>query len=1064
MTSSISNSPESASTQSSQHNTVIAGTINEILYKSRESFTNFTEISQAIEQRSNLTPQEKSWLLKFLYEKEELDNLTLQKGEKHYCSLCNHFHYSTIYCDNCMKELLRNGFEEWTSGVPLIDKFIQRCQMEKPIPRFIVEWIPFEDFTLVQYKTRGGFGEIYTAIWQRGRIVGWDKDRGAFIRQPNIAVALKNLFKDPDEDFFKEAETCLSMKGDTRFIVECYGLSRNPTTGNLIIVMAYMEQGDLRNYLHDNADKLTWKDKFMIISQISNGLSRIHQKGLVHGDLHSGNILRSNLGTNRITDLGFRGPPQKTYSKLMRSCWHPDKDQRPSASEVKEFADSALKKIYDESSLTSPEEKISVMTPSIKSERPPQNPSSFLFSQMLDTRSMNLQYESWKSSLAIKPEESIGSTAQNSLPLLSSTQSRKSNEFLTSNMVPTPSPLLIPRATSSSPFVSSPTTSPTTSLPPNSYVPRGRATKLLPFKNTFDDSDDDTNDKDAVAVNSSSNLKDKATAAIDVAAAIAAASEAMSSNLGENVGEKSLSEDGEEKSLVECIEEKSLPVPTIEQKRQQLTSHSLNSTDSSNLNDSKQTSDSQNESKSIVLQSSNSLKEENNSSVEPNNQSKNPSSPPPPIDTKTVKNSSKNVMHKLDPELSEKIPVISSPRISPTNAAPTIDNRRRGSLNALPQNTYDHSVGTQNENLRINTDCYLTNATPAYPLLPSPATSQDNSRRNSFSSQPLSHHGSADSLDSPQFGPPLPRMYKPPPNNYNNNWSRHASVVSNPTTQSIPSSQSSPFLKTSKPMSLQQFVLDEADLNEIEISNDPAEEMNKLIKELDKARPKPPKQSWKAKDVENSEYEYKPPSPDTNNEVIESNASYTNFHEPFQNTNLSQSLANTNFNGQNIEPQTLQQQQQFAPQHYRNPLSMANPGTIMIPQNPTSPQQPFSSPPTSLQFNPQPQFQQPKRTSAPAIITPNAVNPGTVPHSPMHASMMMYHQYRGMPMDFRMQQPLEIVNEQLQSSASSIISTHTDPGELSDNATVGRTRSGSDKSVKSGLRAKFGTIWKKKKE
>ncbi|CAG8599396.1 6882_t:CDS:10, partial [Ambispora gerdemannii] len=1046
-------------------------TINDILYKSRESFTNFTEIRKAIEQRANLTPQEKSWLLKFLYEKEELDNLTLQQGEKHYCSLCNHHHYSTIYCDNCMKELLRNGFEEWTSGNQMIDQFIQRCQMEKPIPKFIIEWIPFEDFTGVQFKTRGGFGEIYTATWKRGRIFGWDKGRGAFIRQPNISVVLKSLFQKPDEDFFKVAETHLSMKGDTRFIVECYGLSRNPTTGNFIIVMAYMEQGDLRNYLHKHAETLTWKEKLMIISQLSNDLSRIHQKGLIHGDLHSGNILRSNLGTNRISDLGFCGPPQKlppgsvfgiipymapevlrggpltekadiyslgmimweitagcppfldrahdvqlmieicdgvrplilsgtleTYAKLMRSCWHSDKDQRPSASEVKEFADSALKKIYIESSSssssTSSEEKItenlSVTTPSIKFERPTQNPSAFLCSQVIDTHSVSSQFESRADSLSVK---SIGSMAQNPSPLLSPTQFQKSHEPLTLNMIPTPSPLLIPIPSPSSPFVSSPTAS----ITANSYTPKSRATKLLPFM-SFDESDDEDND----------NL---------------------------------------------AVEEKSLPIPTVEQKKQQPTNarkfdvsnHSLNSTESSNLHDSNQTSSSQNESKSVELQFPNNLEEHNNSSLKPRK-----SPLPSPLNIKQIQNSINNDMHKLNHETSVQIPLVSSPRIAPTNAAPTIDNRRRGSSNVLPPNPYGYSVGTSNE---INAPYHPLNSNPMYHLLSSPTSSQPDISRRSSSS----HRGSVNSQDSPLFGPALPRMYQPPPNNNINNRSRSTSVVSSSTIQSSPLSPGLT-INNNNITPLQQFILNEAEAEEHRISNDPAEEMNKLIKELDRARPKPPKMSWKANDAEDSEYQYEPPSPGTNNEVIDteyldnssvassSNAAQSrpNIHETLTNANAStQSSANTN----HLNAQTSQNTEA---QHYRNTFPTSPHGTILIPQHPPS------SP--HMQFNQHLQYQQTKRTSAPVIMTINSANPGMVPHAQPYAPPMMYHPHPGMLSDFRMQPPLDVVSEQVQSSSASINTQYTDPGELPDNTTVGRAKSSSDKNTKIGLRAKFGVF------
>ncbi|KAG9303170.1 hypothetical protein G9A89_001786 [Geosiphon pyriformis] len=274
---------------------------------------NITPIHLAIQYNPNLTPEEKQWLLNFLAEKEQLDDLNYSLGPEYICPMCNYSHYSIIYCDNCMRMLLRNGFEEWNSGSQVINRFIQKCQMGKPFPKFIVEWIPFEDFIGVTYKTRGGFGEVFTAIWNRGRIVGWDMQHGTFKRQPNVPVVMKSVFnsRNPSEDFIREALQYLEMKPDRRYIVDFYGLSRDPTTGNYIIVMPFMEKGDLRHFLQSHHHELTWKNKFIIISQISKGLSWIHQKGLIHKNLHSGNILRSNLGVNRISDLGFCGPAEK---------------------------------------------------------------------------------------------------------------------------------------------------------------------------------------------------------------------------------------------------------------------------------------------------------------------------------------------------------------------------------------------------------------------------------------------------------------------------------------------------------------------------------------------------------------------------------------------------------------------------------------------------------------------------------------------------------------------------------------------------------------------------------
>ena len=77
----------------------------------------------------------------------------------------------------------------------------------------------------------------------------------------------------------------------------------------------------LRNYLQQNHEKLTWKERIQIIDDISRALSLIHVENAIHRDLHSGNILYSQLNQRFfIGDLGFCGPADKplnsTYGNL----------------------------------------------------------------------------------------------------------------------------------------------------------------------------------------------------------------------------------------------------------------------------------------------------------------------------------------------------------------------------------------------------------------------------------------------------------------------------------------------------------------------------------------------------------------------------------------------------------------------------------------------------------------------------------------------------------------------------------------------------------------------------
>ena len=50
---------------------------------------------------------------------------------------------------------------------------------------------------------------------------------------------------------------------------------------------------DLRKYLQQNHNQLTWKERIQIAYDIIEALDSIHREDAIHRDLHSGNILRS---------------------------------------------------------------------------------------------------------------------------------------------------------------------------------------------------------------------------------------------------------------------------------------------------------------------------------------------------------------------------------------------------------------------------------------------------------------------------------------------------------------------------------------------------------------------------------------------------------------------------------------------------------------------------------------------------------------------------------------------------------------------------------------------------
>ncbi|RIB06336.1 kinase-like domain-containing protein [Gigaspora rosea] len=75
--------------------------------------------------------------------------------------------------------------------------------------------------------------------------------------------------------------------------------------------MHFVEQGNLRNYIRENYNKLTWIKKIEILLDIARGLHSIHQTGLCHKNIHTGNLLYDD-GSVLISDLGLLGPVDKS--------------------------------------------------------------------------------------------------------------------------------------------------------------------------------------------------------------------------------------------------------------------------------------------------------------------------------------------------------------------------------------------------------------------------------------------------------------------------------------------------------------------------------------------------------------------------------------------------------------------------------------------------------------------------------------------------------------------------------------------------------------------------------
>jgi hypothetical protein len=163
-------------------------------------------IKQKILADSLLTNDEKTAAIRIRTKAYDLEKILYNSGTRSICENCKEECLATSFCEYCVRNYLKANFSNWTSGNNDIDNLIQKCQMETFDPSSIVEWIPYNNLENIEYLTKGGFAEIYTATWIDGHYYEWDSKKQQLTRFGSQYAVLKSLenVESANQSWFEE--------------------------------------------------------------------------------------------------------------------------------------------------------------------------------------------------------------------------------------------------------------------------------------------------------------------------------------------------------------------------------------------------------------------------------------------------------------------------------------------------------------------------------------------------------------------------------------------------------------------------------------------------------------------------------------------------------------------------------------------------------------------------------------------------------------------------------------------------------------------------------------------
>ncbi|UZO11435.1 uncharacterized protein OCT59_003004 [Rhizophagus irregularis] len=266
------------------------------------------------------------------------------KYKKRKCDECNKrrkpLDESHQICHVCYK--IKKVYKYGSSGNKIIDDFIRYTQINLVQKNGKMEFVPYGQFKNVVFIAEGGFSKIYKATWIDGPVYNYIHKIS--IRSQNYTVVLKKLNysnnitskKLNELKIFYELSSKLKIGPNDNFIGKYFGITQDPNSQDIMIIMPYYDLGDLTHYITKDFYNTCWRTKLEKLSDIARGLTQIHELNIIHRDFHSGNIFSSQvqyayekyfLNYTAIGDLGISKSAtesvddKENYEERIRGIW-----------------------------------------------------------------------------------------------------------------------------------------------------------------------------------------------------------------------------------------------------------------------------------------------------------------------------------------------------------------------------------------------------------------------------------------------------------------------------------------------------------------------------------------------------------------------------------------------------------------------------------------------------------------------------------------------------------------------------------------------------------------------